>query len=272
MYPAPSGRHCAGATRSAAQSGDYTAAAAAFARLVDATGSVARVVAAFECIGVTRFYADHLLQWRAQGTGDRLKWRPSDAGTAQQAPTDGEGEKHSKPSSPQPSPPPPSSPPSPAPSPAAPQGAGGREQGAASSPPELTPLPTSPPPAEGSAGRLAGLRSWRDVPPTARPRPGAPLHIPRILIQTWKDTALPERYRTLVEQVRSLRPLALTPHRSPSPSPATLAAHPHRSPLALTLTPHRSPSPLTPHRSPSSLTPHRSPSPSPATLAAHPHP
>ena len=50
-------------TRAGSKSGDYSAAASAFAQLSKLLGGRSKVVGAFECAGVSAFYAQHLEQW-----------------------------------------------------------------------------------------------------------------------------------------------------------------------------------------------------------------
>lgn len=51
------------ATRSAYDSHDYTEAAAAFRRLRSHVGGVEALIRRFECVGLSRFYAEHLTNW-----------------------------------------------------------------------------------------------------------------------------------------------------------------------------------------------------------------
>ena len=205
-------------TRAASQSKDYTAAAAAYMEMVVLFGDAAAVVRAFECAGVTAFYADHLQRWHlkhglptppAELGGSRLDSRP-------------------------PPPPPPSSPlPSPRPVPtsqpappnpscgvhgsASPDDTCAAASAAVTSTPAhvsaAAPLPGqhtdgAPTPPDASARWRPTAGGWRDVPaPPRRMRGHPPPPIPPVIIQTWADAAsIPEAYRVHVEQIVRAHP------------------------------------------------------------------
>ena len=130
-------------TKAAAKSKDYSQAARAFRTLASELGGVEKVVAAFECIGVSPFYANHLAEWPLPPSASR------------------------------PPPPPPPKPP-----------------------------PTKRPPPHERSVAWSGTASWRDVP--AGVDRGGPM--PRRIIQTWRDGALPEQLAGYAARVRALHP------------------------------------------------------------------
>lgn len=151
------------ATRAASASKDYTDASRAFRQLSAAMGGATTAMRAFECAGVSEYYAHFLQTWQPTKSlgGDSAPPPPSRAPTSSLPPT------------PTPTPKPPPS-------------------GASTSTQDVqNPLPI-----------LAG--GWRHVVP---PSTGTQSGIPKIMIQTWRDTAsIPQRYLPFMKALRQAHP------------------------------------------------------------------
>lgn len=163
------------ATRDASSSKDYSAAALAFRALVEQLGDLEAVLQKFGCVGVSRFYAEHLLRWPMPPSSGGGRASGSIASGSSSA------------------------------------GGGDGSAAARTAPPLPAAASPSPPPPHLTAPRRRadGTTDWRSVPPPSSGGAdggGPSASIPKIIIQTWKSRALPERWAELVSRVRQLHP------------------------------------------------------------------
>ena len=226
------------ATRLAYDSHDYTEAAAAFRRLRSLVGGVEALIRRFECVGLSRFYAEHLTNWAVPPAVAASAGASATSAVASAVASAGSAAASAG-------------------SAVASSGASGRSRGsngkggpgggdtpntalggdprlerntsatsAATSAASESTAPsaaTSSPRARRTERprqrrpRAEGITDWRDVPPP--PPPPAPANdavlgtrtlsssaIPKILIQTWRELQLPAQFAELAERLRRAHP------------------------------------------------------------------